>query len=70
MLRNLRIHVEIREAIWVCQSVVDLARKYGLTGYDAAYLSLAQRERAPLATLDEELRRAATAAGIPLLQAP
>ncbi|MGA2174213.1 MAG: type II toxin-antitoxin system VapC family toxin [Verrucomicrobiota bacterium] len=37
-----------------------LARKYGLTIYDAAYLELAQRRRAILATFDEQLLEAAT----------
>ncbi|MBS1857587.1 MAG: type II toxin-antitoxin system VapC family toxin [Acidobacteria bacterium] len=69
-LRELPIHVERREAIWICSELTVLSRRSQLSAYDAAYLSLAQRERAPLATLDEELRRAATAAGIPLLQAP
>ncbi len=44
-----------------------LARQYGLTVYDAAYLELAIRERLPLATLDKALRIAAELAGISLL---
>jgi len=36
-----------------------LAEHYLLTLYDAAYLELALRRNLPLATLDEELRRAA-----------
>jgi predicted nucleic acid-binding protein len=36
-----------------------LARKHGLTIYDAAYLELAQRRRAILATFDEDLLKAA-----------
>jgi predicted nucleic acid-binding protein len=47
--------------------VVDLARKYHLTVYDAAYLELAIRERLPLATLDKDLLNAALAAGVSLL---
>jgi predicted nucleic acid-binding protein len=44
--------------------VFGLAETYGLTFYDAAYLDLALRERSPIATLDEALRRAAIRAGV------
>lgn len=36
----------------------------GLTAYDAAYLALAVRERAPLATTDEDLAQAARRCGL------
>lgn len=42
-----------------------LARRHGLTAYDAAYLHLAVERRAPLATRDKALRAAASAAGVP-----
>jgi predicted nucleic acid-binding protein len=42
------------------------AQSHSLTNYDAAYLSLALRLRLPLATTDAALRRAATAAGVPI----
>jgi predicted nucleic acid-binding protein len=41
-----------------------LAVQYGLTTYDAAYLELALRLEAPLATLDQDLARAARAAKV------
>jgi predicted nucleic acid-binding protein len=44
--------------------IVTLARKHGLTVYDAAYLELALRRAAPLATLDHALRAAAAAEGM------
>jgi predicted nucleic acid-binding protein len=44
-----------------------LAARHRLTMYDAAYLELAQRRGLPLATLDKELRDAATAEGVILL---
>jgi predicted nucleic acid-binding protein len=44
-----------------------LSERFTLTIYDAAYLELAQRRDLPLATLDEALRRAAGALGVPLL---
>jgi predicted nucleic acid-binding protein len=40
-------------------SLLHLARRHRLTVYDAAYLELAQRARAPLATLDAALASAA-----------
>ncbi len=44
--------------------LVALARRHRLSAYDAAYLDLAQREAAPLATRDLSLRRAMHEAGI------
>ena len=48
-------------------ATVRLAARHRLTMYDAAYLELAQRRGLPLATLDKELRDAATAEGVILL---
>jgi predicted nucleic acid-binding protein len=45
-----------------------LCRKHGLTAYDAAYLEVAIRGAYALATVDDDLRRAAIAEGVPLLQ--
>lgn len=47
--------------------ILALARRHRLTVYDASYLELAQRESLPLATLDRELRKAASAEGVSLL---
>lgn len=41
-----------------------LARQYGLTIYDAAYLELAMRRGTALATSDRDLAKAAKAAGV------
>jgi predicted nucleic acid-binding protein len=40
---------------------LEVGRRYGLTSYDAVYLTLAQQLNLPLATLDRDL---ATAAGL------
>jgi predicted nucleic acid-binding protein len=48
-------------------NTLQLAERYRLTLYDAAYLELAQRLGLPLATLDQDLRAAGSALGIPLL---
>ena len=50
----------------VAGSVIALAREHDLSAYDAAYLDLAIREGAPLASRDAALRRAASAVGVPL----
>jgi predicted nucleic acid-binding protein len=47
--------------------ILTLSRSHTLTSYDAAYLELAIRRKLPLATLDDELRSAAAALGVPLL---
>ncbi|MDR0592224.1 MAG: type II toxin-antitoxin system VapC family toxin [Bifidobacteriaceae bacterium] len=49
--------------------LVGLADDHGLTSYDAAYLDLALALRAALATLDQDLRRAAAAEGLAVLPA-
>jgi len=48
-------------------ATLDLAERNQLTLYGAAYLELAQRRSFPLATLDGDLRRAATKEGVKLL---
>ena len=50
-------------------ATAQLAARHGLTLYDAAYLELAQRRGLPLATLDRELRSAASAEGVLILGA-
>lgn len=47
--------------------ILPLCRTYGLTSYDAVYMELALRRQLPLASLDDELRAAANAAGVILL---
>ena len=46
--------------------VMDLARRHGLTAYDALYLETALRHGAMLATLDGRLRAAAVAEAVAL----
>jgi predicted nucleic acid-binding protein len=48
----------------VFSETLDLARKHGLTVYDAAYLELAIRIGGTLASLDNSLRRAAKGVGV------
>lgn len=48
-------------------TIMDVARSYGLSVYDAAYVEVARRLALPLATLDKSLRRAAAMAAIELV---
>lgn len=43
------------------QTIIRLARKHQLSGYDAAYLALALKQAVPLATIDAKLKLAAAA---------
>jgi predicted nucleic acid-binding protein len=47
----------------ITSGVVNLAKSYRLSAYDASYLELALRLQVPLATLDKNLRRALAAEG-------
>ena len=53
--------------LFAWSSTLQLADRFSLTLYDAAYLELAQRLSLPLATLDEELRTAGDALDMNLL---
>jgi predicted nucleic acid-binding protein len=66
-LRDLPVSIddETVSQAWVVSA--NLAARFRLTLYDAAYLELAQRLDLPLATLDQELRAAAVALGVTLL---
>lgn len=58
LLLPLYVDTETDQRAW--GPILRLAERYRLTLYDAAYLELAQRRSLPLATLDGDLRRAAT----------
>jgi predicted nucleic acid-binding protein len=49
--------------------ILPLAREHDLSAYDAAYLDVALRHGAPLATLDAALQSACRAAGIKIFKA-
>jgi len=46
------------------RDILELARRYSLTTYDASYLELAARLNLPLSTLDKALVRAAAEIGV------
>jgi predicted nucleic acid-binding protein len=66
-LTLLPIQVDPETDLRAWGATLELAARYRLTVYDAAYLELAVRRNLPLATLGEDLRRAAAAEKIKLL---
>jgi predicted nucleic acid-binding protein len=62
----IRIEPAYAPAAW--DAVIRVAARHQLTVYDAAYLELAERTGLPLATLDGDLRKAALAASIVLVE--
>jgi predicted nucleic acid-binding protein len=62
----IRIEPPHGPAAW--DAVLRVATRHQLTVYDAAYLELAERTRLPLATLDGDLRKAALAANVALVE--
>ena len=66
-LTRLPITVDAETDAYAWTTTLQLADRFQLTLYDAAYLELAQRRALPLATLDSALRPAAEALGLTLL---
>ena len=61
---KLRIVRDSAPAGFIMPLVLQLSREHGLTVYDACYLELAVRLNLPIASLDEDLLKAAKAAKI------
>jgi predicted nucleic acid-binding protein len=68
-LKDLPIAVDLHGVGRSYSSIVRLCRQHQLSSYDAAYLDLALIEGVAIATLDKNLRTAATVAGVELLEA-
>lgn len=64
-LLSIQVDPHTNDQAW--GATIRLAERHRLTVYDAAYLELALRRGLPLATLDRELRVAATAENVTLL---
>lgn len=64
MLDGVDIDVDSATFQHVFTHTLQLARRYALSSYDASYLEVALRLGIPLATLDEDLRKAAKKAGV------
>jgi predicted nucleic acid-binding protein len=66
-LQDLPIRIDDETLTHAWEETLALAERFRLTLYDACYLELAQRHDLPLASLDRELRSAATKLGLTLL---
>ena len=64
MLAGADIAVDTATFAHALTSTLQIARRYRLSAYDASYLELALREGVPLATLDDDLQKAAKRAGV------
>ena len=64
MLGGVDIAVDVATFSHALSDTLHLARRYRLSAYDASYLELALREGLPLATLDEDLQKAAKRTGV------
>ena len=64
MLKDVDIEVDAATFAHALSDTLQLARRYKLSVYDASYLELALRTGLPLATLDEDLEKAAKKAGV------
>jgi predicted nucleic acid-binding protein len=66
-LTMLDIQVDHECSVRAFDHLLPLSRTYRLTSYDVAYLDLALRRHLPLASLDDDLRCAATGLGVEVL---
>ena len=66
-LSALPVKLDDETASQAWTATADLAKRFNLSSYDAAYLELARRCDLPLASLDRELRAAASALGLTVL---
>lgn len=64
MLDGVDIVVDAATFFHALSDTLQLARRYRLSVYDASYLELAMRLGVPLATLDQDLQKAAKKAGV------
>ena len=69
LLESLPLVEDRQSASESIRDIIPLAREHSLSAYDAAYLSLAIRRAAPLATLGAKLMKAARRTGIGIFAA-
>ncbi len=68
LLGRLDLHIDEATALHGLGRTLELARRFGISAHDAAYLELAMREQFALATLNGALAEAARAAGVRLFE--
>jgi predicted nucleic acid-binding protein len=64
MLSGLDIDVDSDTVATALSDTLQIARRYRLSAYNASYMELSLRAGMPLATLDQDLNKAARRAGI------
>lgn len=64
MLEGVDIEADATTFAHALSGILQLARRYKLSTYDASYLELALRLGMPLATLDEDLQKTTKKAGV------
>jgi predicted nucleic acid-binding protein len=67
LLRTLPLQTDEKTSRRALRESFDVASRYELSLYDAAYLELAMRTSLPLASFDKALRKAAKRASVALL---
>jgi predicted nucleic acid-binding protein len=65
-LQQFKITVDVDGIDHVFRAVLEQARLYQRSSYDASYLELAKRREIPFATKDEPLKKAAAEMGVPV----
>jgi predicted nucleic acid-binding protein len=69
LIGRLNIVTDQATAAYALGDTLNLARRFKLSAYAAAYLELALRRGLPLATLDADLTQAATTSGVAIFGA-
>ncbi len=64
VLKGVDINPDMATFQQALSDTLQVARRYRLSAYNASYLELAMRTGLPLATLDEDLQKAAKKAGV------
>jgi len=67
---GLDIELDETTGVQALGDILQLARRFKLSAYDAAYLELSLRKGLPLSTLDAELATAAITAGVAIFGKP
>jgi predicted nucleic acid-binding protein len=70
LIKQLPIAIDDETSRKAFDEIIHLARAQQLSAYDASYLELAIRRGLPLSCLDDKLKAAAIAIGVPLLDLP
>ena len=70
LFAGLNVETDLTTGVQAFGDILQLARRFKLSAYDAAYLELSLRRGLPLSTLDAELAKAAATAGVAIFGLP